>query len=96
LWLQEHADITGCDIVLSREPEAMLLGTAMLAAVAAGAYSSVTEAMAAMGAGGKTVHCDSSTRAYHDAKYGIFRKMYAYQLGHRKMMADFQPGGTGE
>ncbi|NQU07277.1 MAG: FGGY-family carbohydrate kinase [Candidatus Abyssubacteria bacterium] len=96
LWLQEHADITGCDIVLSREPEAMLLGTAMLAAVAAGAYSSVTEAMAAMGAGGKTVHCDSSTRAYHDAKYGIFRKMYAYQLGHRKMMADFQPEGTGE
>ena len=39
LWLQEHADITGCDIVLPREPEAMLLGTAILAAVAAEAYS---------------------------------------------------------
>ncbi|RJP70170.1 MAG: ribulokinase [Candidatus Abyssobacteria bacterium SURF_17] len=89
LWLQEHADITGCDIMLPREPEAMLLGTAILAAVAAGAYPSVTEAMAAMGHSGKTVKADSSTSAYHDAKYSIFHKMYAYQLAHRKLMAGF-------
>ena len=89
LWLQEHADITGCDIVLPREPEAMLLGTAILAAVAAEAYPSVTDAMAAMGQVGKTIRADSSNNAYHDAKYGIFRKMYSYQLNHRKKMAEF-------
>ncbi len=89
LWLQEHADITGCDIVLPREPEAMLLGAAMLAAVAGGAYSSVTDAMAAMGHGGKTIRADSSTMAYHDAKYAIFRKMYAEQLERRRKMAEF-------
>jgi len=89
LWLQEHADITGCDIVLPREPEAMLLGTAMLAAVGAGEYPSVSDAMAAMGHGGKTIRADSSTQAYHDAKYGIFRNMYAYQLDHRRKMAEF-------
>ncbi len=89
LWLREHADITGCDIVLPREPEAMLLGSAMLAAVGAGAYPSVAEAMAAMGRAGKTIRADSSTNAYHDAKYEIFRKMYAYQLRRRKRMAEF-------
>jgi FGGY-family pentulose kinase len=90
LWLQEHANITGCDIALPREPEAMLLGTAMLAAVAAGVYPSVTGAMAAMGHSGKTVIADSATRPYHDAKYGIFRKMYAYQLEHRRKMEEFR------
>jgi FGGY-family pentulose kinase len=89
LWLQEHADITGCDIVLPREPEAMLLGTATLAAVAAEAYPSVTEAMAAMGHAGKTVRADLSNGAYHDAKYEIFRKMYSYQMQHRRKMAEF-------
>jgi FGGY-family pentulose kinase len=89
LWLQEHADITGCDIVLPREPEAMLLGTAMLAAVAAEIYPSVTEAMAAMGRAGKTIRANSTHSPYHDAKYEIFRKMYSYQMHHRKEMAEF-------
>ncbi|GAB4338692.1 MAG: FGGY-family carbohydrate kinase [Candidatus Abyssubacteria bacterium] len=89
LWLQEHADVTGCDIVLPREPEAMLLGTAMLAAVGAGSYPSVTEAMATMGHSGKTIKANRTVRKYHDAKYAIFRKMYTYQLRHRAAMAEF-------
>lgn len=89
LWLQEHADVTGCDIVLPKEPEAMLLGTAVLAAVAAGAHPSVADAMAAMGRSGKTIRANPSTKRYHDAKYGIFRKMYKCHLDHRKRMAEF-------
>ncbi len=38
LWLQEHADATGLTLVLPEEPEAVLLGAAMLAARAAGLY----------------------------------------------------------
>ena len=89
VWLREHADICGCDIVLPSEQEAMLLGTAMLAAVASGAYGSVTDAMGAMGHGGQTVRPDPATKAYHDAKYDIFKKMYSYQLKHRERMAEF-------
>jgi FGGY-family pentulose kinase len=89
VWLQEHADICGCDIVLPREPEAMLSGTAILAAVASGAYRSVTDAMASMGRKGKTIRPDPSTKAYHDARYGIFQKMYSYQREHRRRMAEF-------
>ncbi|MFH1116039.1 MAG: FGGY-family carbohydrate kinase, partial [Pseudomonadota bacterium] len=36
IFLREHADITGRRIVLPKEPEAVLLGSAMLGAVAAG------------------------------------------------------------
>ncbi len=89
LWLREHADVTGCDILLPREPEAMLLGTAILAAVGAGAYPSVTDAMAAMGRSGKAVRANPTTKRYHDAKYSIFRKMYTCQLSHRAAMAGF-------
>ena len=34
VFLREHADATGCRVVLPREPEAVLLGAAMLGAVA--------------------------------------------------------------
>jgi len=34
LFLREHADITGCRILLPKEPEAVLLGSAILGAVA--------------------------------------------------------------
>ena len=36
VFLREHADISGCRLVLPREPEAVLLGSAILGAVAAG------------------------------------------------------------
>jgi FGGY-family pentulose kinase len=89
LWLQEHADITGCDIVLPREPEAVLLGTAILAAVAAGAFACVTDAMAQMSHSGKVIHSNPSTSPFHAAKYSIFRTMYTQQLKVRRMMAAF-------
>src|SRR5207342_624559 len=48
VFVREHADATGCRIVLPREPEAVLLGSAMLGAVAAGAHPNLEAAMAAM------------------------------------------------
>lgn len=92
LWLQEHADITGCEIVLPREPEAMLLGAAILAAVASGAYERVTDAMAAMSHSGKIIRPDFSTKRYHAAKYAVFGKMYSQQLRFRESMSEFEAG----
>lgn len=76
IFLQEHADITGCTIYLPREKEAVLLGTAILAAVAAGKYRSVTEAMKTMSQAGETISPNKSYQKYHEGKYKIFRKMY--------------------
>ena len=48
VFLREHADITGCTLILPREPEAVLLGSAILGGVASGDYGSVLEAMTRM------------------------------------------------
>jgi FGGY-family pentulose kinase len=87
LWLQEHADATGLTLILPQEPEAVLLGTAMLAATAAGLYESVPAAMQGMSGSGQTVTPDPSTRAFHEAKFGIFREMYREQLRRREIMS---------
>ncbi|HLJ57593.1 MAG TPA: FGGY-family carbohydrate kinase [Chthonomonadaceae bacterium] len=87
LWLREHADATGLTLVLPREPEAVLLGAAILAAAAAGLYESVPAAMQAMSGRGSSIAPDPRTARFHTAKFGIFRSLYAEQLGRRAVMA---------
>lgn len=87
LWLQQHADACGLPITLGKESESVLLGSAVLAAHASGDYPSVTEAMKALGRPGETVSPDPTTRAYHDAKYAVYRDLYESQKRHRALMA---------
>ena len=87
LWLQQHADACGLPITLGREPESVLLGSAILAAHASGDYAHVTDAMTAMGRAGETVHPNPVTRAFHDAKYEVWRDLYDAQRRHRERMA---------
>ncbi|MCH8823143.1 MAG: FGGY-family carbohydrate kinase [Planctomycetes bacterium] len=89
VFLREHADITGCDVVLAEQTEAVLLGSAMLGAVAAGEYSTVLEAMSAMSSRGKTISpSKGKIAAYHAAKYRVFMKMYEDQIAYRGLMGD--------
>lgn len=89
LYIQEHADILGCPIVLPRESESVLLGAAILGAVASKKYSSLTEAMKALNAAGQVIHPSKNPKVkkYHDAKYRIFRDLYEQQLSQRSIMA---------
>ncbi|WP_428376515.1 FGGY-family carbohydrate kinase [Lichenicoccus sp.] len=86
LFLREHANATGCRIVLPEEPEAVLLGAAVLGAVAGGAYASVTEGMAAMTRAGRIIEPDPATRVFHDRKYQVFLRMTEDQLAYRALM----------
>ncbi len=86
LWLQEHADITGCEIILSKEPEAVILGSAMLAAVGAGKYGSVVEASVKMSTPGERYVPQRRTRAFHEMKYKVFREMYRDFKKYQSMM----------
>jgi len=79
LFVQEHADITGCEIVLPKEPEAVLLGTAILGAVAAGEFSDITRGMTSMCQAAKSISPNLSTAAFHQTKYEIFKEMYEFQ-----------------
>ncbi len=87
VFLQAHADVTRCDVVLPSEPEAVLLGSAMLGAVAAGAYPTIPEAMREMTTQGSVIRpVGGDVKAFHDAKHRVFLKMYEDQQAYREMM----------
>ncbi|MBL6945359.1 MAG: FGGY-family carbohydrate kinase [Rhodospirillales bacterium] len=88
VFLREHADITGCKIILPEEPEAVLLGSAILGAVASGDFGSVLAAMAAMNkAGGVIVPAGDGVARYHAAKHRVFARMYDDFMAYRDIMA---------
>lgn len=87
VFLREHADITGCTLVLPKEPEAVLLGAAVLGAVASGKQSSVVAAMGAMNvAGERVVPTRGAVKKYHDAKFAVFNQMHRHFLSYRRTM----------
>lgn len=87
VFLREHADITGCRIVLPREPEAVLLGAAILGAVAAGDFNSVMEAAMALNHAGDVVTPAGGKNAqFHGAKHAVFHHMYDAFMAQRAIM----------
>jgi FGGY-family pentulose kinase len=86
LWLQEHADVTGCDVLVAPEVESVLLGSAILAAVASGRYASIVDAIAAMSPRATAIAPDRETARFHDAKYEVFKLMYDDQVHYRRVM----------
>ncbi len=87
VFVREHADVTGCRVVLPKEREAVLLGAAMLGAVASG---DVPDLMAAMGAMNQVDSVVSpggpEVRAFHERKHRVFLRMHADQLAYRELM----------
>ncbi len=89
VFMREHADITGCTLILPQEPEAVLLGGAVLGSVAAGTHNTVLAAMNAMNAVGKSIKpTQGATARYHQAKYQIFQRMHKDFIAYRKTMAE--------
>ncbi|RJX75640.1 sugar kinase [Vibrio sinensis] len=88
IWLREHANITGCDVVLSEEPEAVILGAAMLGAAASRVYPSLMDAVKNMGREGERVSPDMTHQDFHNAKYKVFLEMYEDQMKYKAMMAE--------
>jgi FGGY-family pentulose kinase len=86
LFLQQHADALGLPIVLGEEPEAVLLGAAMLASVAAGAQPSLRQAMSAMSRPQRVIRPGAGQRAYQDRKYQVFKRLYDDQMAYRALM----------
>lgn len=87
LWLQEHADITGCELYVARDCESVLLGAGILAAVAAGKFASIIEAMTAMSPRAEAIRPDFERRDFHQRKYQVFKLMYEHQREYRQLMS---------
>ena len=87
VFLREHADVTGCTLILPREPEAVLLGSAILGAVASGDCGSVLEAMTRMNVAGEAIGpAGGNVKGYHDAKHRVFQRMYDDFMSYRGLM----------
>ena len=71
-----YADATRRSVVLPQEQDSVLLGTAIVAATAAGLHPGMAEAGAAMGRTGETIAPDVAFAAEFDARYARFLMMH--------------------
>ena len=89
IFVQEHANATGCAMLLPEESEAMLLGGAMMGTVAAGVFDTLPEAMSAMSRIGKTVTPQTNQiKSYYDRKYRVFHELYNAHMKYRRLMQE--------
>jgi FGGY-family pentulose kinase len=86
VFLQQHANITGCRLVLPEEKESVLLGSAMLGAVAAGHYKDLQHAMNSMSRQGSIIEPKPETAAFHSRKYSVFHRLHRNQLQYKSLM----------
>ena len=87
VFVREHADATGCRVVLPREPEAVLLGSAILGAVASGDFPTLLAAMGAMNAAETVIEpASGAVSDYHKRKQAVFQRMYEEFMACRKLM----------
>jgi FGGY-family pentulose kinase len=75
LYRSEHANVTGCEVITTDHSEAVLLGSAIMGAVAAGAAPDFATAMSAMSGRSQKVQPDAAEQGFHDRKYRVFRQM---------------------
>jgi ribulose kinase len=76
LWLQIHADVLGMPLRLMRTPEAACLGSAILAAVGAGDFTSIPEAARAMTHTDRIVEPQAIAHAAYREHYERYCALY--------------------
>ena len=86
VFMQQHANATGCRLLIPQEPESVLLGSAMLGAVASGTYEDLQAAMVAMSRPGTVIQPQAEFSEFHCAKYKIFHRLYEDQQAYAEIM----------
>lgn len=76
LLMELYADATGCAVIEPLADEAVLLGTGMIAATAAGLFPDLNAACVAMQQGGRTRASNPATAGRFDRDYKIFLEMH--------------------
>jgi HAD superfamily hydrolase (TIGR01509 family) len=79
LLVELYADVTGCRLVTTAEDNAMLRGTAMLAAHAAGLHGDLVDVAEAMDVGRTVRLPDPEAKQRWDLDYRVFLAMHAHR-----------------
>ena len=90
LLMELYADAAGCTVVEPAAEDAVLLGTGMVAATAAGLFPSLAAASAAMQQGGRTRLPNPAARQRFDRDYRTFLQMHE----HRRQLDQLARGGA--
>lgn len=77
LWLRILADVAGIPLTVTKVPDAVALGSAMCAAVGAGAFVDLRQAGEMMVHSSFTIEPDAGLRAVYDDGYGRYQATYA-------------------
>jgi ribulose kinase len=77
LLVRLYRDALGVEAVVSDAPEPVLLGAAMVAAVAAGIHGDLFEALDAMAPRQHAITADPTWGRAHETAYAIYRKLFA-------------------
>lgn len=84
-YVGAHAAATGCRILVPERDEPVLLGSAMLGAVAGGHQTDLRAASAAMSGPAREVETTEDTEL-HERKYRVFRHLLEFDIEARKIM----------
>ena len=79
LLMELYRDVTGCRVVVPATEDAVLLGTAMVAAVAGGLYPDLPAAGRGMYPGGRELLPDAGRRRRYDRDYRRFLALYRHR-----------------
>lgn len=88
LFLQAHADICEVPVLVSNEPESVLLGAAMLGATASGLYANLETAVNNLSNSCYQITPNLLSSDFHARKYKVFRRMLSDQQEYAKIMND--------
>jgi FGGY-family pentulose kinase len=91
LLMELYADAVGCMVVEPTTEDAVLLGTGMVAARAAGLFPSLVAAAEGMQQSGSKRLPNPAARDRFDRDYAVFLKMHE----HRRELDNIGPGGRG-
>ncbi|XP_050305026.1 FGGY carbohydrate kinase domain-containing protein [Anthonomus grandis grandis] len=86
IFTAAQANVCNLPVICPDEIESVLLGSAILGAVAANHFDTLEHAIQTMGGEGKAVFPDPTTIDFHNRKYEVFLQMYEDQVKYRKIM----------
>ncbi|MDP4446999.1 sugar kinase, partial [Escherichia coli] len=81
-----YADVTGCDIHLMQEEDAVTLGAAISGAVASGAWGDFTSACKAMVEAGEVIQVNPQRREFLERKYRVYLTLWEQQQAVNQLM----------
>ncbi|XP_003741605.1 FGGY carbohydrate kinase domain-containing protein [Galendromus occidentalis] len=88
LYVTMHANVLQKPVLIPEEPEAVLLGAAMLGARASGCFEDLRESVREMSGRASARWPDLSTAAFHSKKYRVYQELLRCQMASRVIMSD--------